>query len=89
MSGKNTNLSSVITVKEAIAWLQKCHPDAILRIAKPNDDFSVSIEFIEEAIDFNEVHFCDSKPDWNVNEDWQTEVIFQDGNFAQVKVSQK
>lgn len=38
----------MITVAQAIALLQKCNPDAELRIYFPKEDFSDSVESIQQ-----------------------------------------
>ncbi len=82
----------MITVQQAIELLQKCNPDAIIRFAIVEEDYSQTVAFIEEC-DIMEVHFCDSKPekrptfeDYLTDEsDFWVEVISETNNFAQIK----
>ena len=52
----------MITVRQVLEILQKCKPDALVRIAIPGNDYSDNVSFIEQC-DELEVHFCDSIPD--------------------------
>ena len=53
----------MITVREVMEILGKFNPDAIIRLAQPDNDFSENCSFIEE-MDGREVHFCNTEPHW-------------------------
>jgi len=82
----------MITVREAIELLRHCNPDAIIRIAMPEDDYSENVSFIQEC-DQQEVHFCNTKPEQDPSfndylddkSDFWVEAINETDNFSQIK----
>lgn len=81
----------MITARQAIEILQKCNPDAFLRIYLTDGDYTDAVESVEEDLDQGEVYFYTFPLLSENREDVQNrfaetiEVFHHEGNFRQIK----
>jgi hypothetical protein len=78
----------MITVEQAIVLLQKCNPNAELRIYFPNEDFSDSVESIQQ--DREEAVYLCGFPVYgeDIFKRSDVEVIDHQNGLTQIKIIQ-